>query len=94
MCHLLVARRVSLVKERIVELAVLAPLVTPGVPVSTPSGVRGAQSVAFCVAFCNSLFILLSIFFWPLCLSVLLGFMVAFGHPFDILKLFCIVEKV
>ena len=60
---------------------------------STPSEVRGAQSVAFCVVIRSSLFILLSFFFWPLCLSVLLGFTVAFDHPFDILKRFCIVGK-
>jgi hypothetical protein len=34
------------------------------------SGVRGALSLVFCAMFCRSLFVLLSIFFWPLyCLS-------------------------
>jgi hypothetical protein len=30
------------------------------------SGVRVARSVLFCVVFCRSLFVLLSVFFWPL----------------------------
>jgi hypothetical protein len=29
--------------------------------------VRVARSVCFCVAFCRSLFVLLLVFFWPLC---------------------------
>ena len=35
----------------------------------TPSfnGARVARSLVFCVVFCRSLFVLLSIFFWPLC---------------------------
>jgi len=31
------------------------------------SGVRVARSLAICVVFCRSLFVLFSFFFWPLC---------------------------
>ena len=36
------------------------------------TGVRVARTIVFCVMFCRSLFVLLSVFFWPLyCLSFL-----------------------
>jgi hypothetical protein len=34
---------------------------------SVISGIRAARSLVFCVEFCRSLFVLLSLFFWPLC---------------------------
>jgi hypothetical protein len=42
---------------------------TSGVHSSCPvfSGVPVAGSLVFCVLFCSSLFVLLSLFFWPLC---------------------------
>jgi hypothetical protein len=39
------------------------------------SGVRVARSLVFCVMFCRLLFVLLSLFFWPLTLFVHLRFM-------------------
>ena len=50
------------------------------------SGFRVARSLVFCAMFCRSLFLLLSLFFWPLCclflfdLRLLITPLVSFGH--------------
>ena len=45
------------------------------------SGVRVTRFLVLCVMFCRSLFVLWSLFFWPLCSSILIT-------PFGIFKLF------
>ena len=64
------------------------PELIPPLPhTHTPfSKIRVPQSLVFCVVFCRSLFILLSIFFWPIVLFVLL--FMDFDYPFGISKLF------
>ena len=49
-------------------------------------GVHVAQVLDFCVVFCRSLFVLLSLFFWPLCC---LFFEVRFLLPLSPLPIFC-----
>ena len=50
------------------------------------SGFRVVRSLVFCAMFCRSLFLLLSLFFWPLCclflfdLRLLITPLVSFGH--------------
>ena len=59
-----ITRRVSLVEQELLTL--------PEHPSSPPFfiGVRVTRSVVFCVVFVISLFVLLSLFFWPLhCMS-------------------------
>ena len=56
-----VTRRVPLVEQELLTL--------PEHLISSPdfNGVYVAQSLAWCVVFCRSLFVLYSFFFWPLC---------------------------
>ena len=56
-----VTRRVTLVDRELLTL----PEHMSSPPVF--SRVRVARSLVFCVVFCRSLFVLLSVFFWPLC---------------------------
>ena len=52
------------------------------------SGVRITRSLVLCVMLCRSLFVLLSLFIWPLCcLSLDLGILVS-DYPFGIFKPF------
>jgi hypothetical protein len=78
--RLTVTRRVSRVEQKLLTLPkhLCSPLVL--------SGVRGARSLVVCVVVCKSLFVLLSLFFWPLCclffclLAIVLSVLLSFGH--------------
>jgi hypothetical protein len=52
------------------------------------SGVGVTRSLIFCVAFCRSLFVLLSFFFWPLCCLSFFDLWTNSAYPFGIFKLF------
>jgi hypothetical protein len=53
--------------------------------------VRVARSLVFCVVFCRSLFVLLSLFFCPLCY---ISFLISTSdYPFGIFKLFLTMFK-
>jgi hypothetical protein len=77
-CRLTVTQRVQ--QER---------FTLPGHLSSPPvySGVRVAQSLAFCVVFCRSLFVSLTFYLLAIVFSVLFRLTI-FPNPFDIFKLF------